>query len=68
MYSYFGDLYNIEQFAIGFDLIGDHLSEDMITDITAEIEELLDDFPDIVPFITVLKHALDPGAWPPPPV
>jgi len=46
MYSYFGDPYNIEQFAIGFDLIGDHLSEDVISDIIAEIEELQDDFPD----------------------
>ena len=46
MTSYFGDPYNIEQFAIGFDLIGEHLSEGVIVDIIAEIEDVREDFID----------------------
>ncbi len=44
MTSYFGDPYNIEQFAIGFDLIGEHLSGDVIADIITEIEDVQEDF------------------------
>ena len=46
MLSYFGNSHNIEQFSIGFDLIGEHLSESVIVDIIAEIEEIQDNYPD----------------------
>lgn len=46
MYSYFSDLDNIEVFSMGFDLIGKHLPESLITQIITEIEDVWEDYPD----------------------
>ena len=59
MTSYFGDPYNIEQFAIGFDLIGEHLSEGVIVDIIAEIEGVQEDYPDNRDFAIALDALYD---------
>lgn len=46
MSSCFSDLYTIEYFSMGFDLIEDHLPESVITWIITDIWDLLEEYPD----------------------